>query len=90
MDLLVLGTHLLDLMRLFAGDARWCHGHVTRNGRDATVADIEVAQEEGGLIAGDDVIAQYGFDHGVLGTYECGRAGDGGGTPLLPDRGLWH
>ena len=83
MDLLVLGTHLLDLMRLFAGDARWCHGHVTRNGHDATVADIEVAQEEGGLIAGDDVIAQYGFDHGVLGTYECGRAGDGGGSPYF-------
>ena len=83
MDLLVLGTHLLDLMRLFAGDARWCHGHVTRNGHDATVADVEVAQEEGGLIAGDDVIAQYGFDHGVLGTYECGRAGDGGGSPYF-------
>ncbi len=83
MDLLVLGTHLLDLMRLFAGDARWCHGHVTRNGRDATVTDVEVADEEGGLIAGDDVIGQYGFDHGVLGTYECGRAGDGGGSPYF-------
>ncbi|MAG36526.1 MAG: 3-chlorobenzoate-3,4-dioxygenase, partial [Dehalococcoidia bacterium] len=83
MDLLVLGTHMLDLMRHFAGDAHWCHAHVTRNGRDATAEDVETAAEEGGLIAGDDVIAQYGFDSGVLGSYECGRAGDGGGSPYF-------
>ncbi|MGH2369510.1 MAG: Gfo/Idh/MocA family protein, partial [Chloroflexota bacterium] len=58
-DLMVLGTHMLDLMRLFAGDARWCHARVTQDGQDATPADVRPAEEEAGLIAGADLIAHY-------------------------------
>jgi predicted dehydrogenase len=82
-DLLVLGTHMLDLMRFFAGEARWCHARVVAWGRDATAADVRPADEEGGLIAGDDIVAQYGFDHGITGTYESTRSDDGGGSPYL-------
>jgi predicted dehydrogenase len=82
-DLLVLGTHLLDLMRFFAGDARWCHARVTSAGRDATAADVRPAEEEGGLVAGDDILAQYGFDGGVTGAFESTRSADGGGSPYL-------
>jgi predicted dehydrogenase len=32
-DLMVLGTHLMDLMRLLAGDARWCFARVSQAGR---------------------------------------------------------
>lgn len=77
-DLLVLGTHMLDLMRFFAGDTRWCHARVTQEGRDVALADVREADEEGGLIAGDDVVAQYGFDDGVLGTYESMQSVDEG------------
>ena len=82
-DLLVLGTHMLDLMRFFAGEARWCHARVVVNGRDATGADVRPADEEGGLIAGNDILAQYGFDRGITGTYESTRSNDGGGSPYL-------
>ncbi len=75
-DLMVLGTHMMDLMRLFAGDARWCHARVTQQGRDATPADVRPGDEGIGLIAGDDVMATYGFDHGVTGSYESTQADD--------------
>src|SRR5258707_9779546 len=32
-DLMVLGTHLMDLMRFLAGDARWCFARVWQNGK---------------------------------------------------------
>ncbi|HEX2035761.1 MAG TPA: Gfo/Idh/MocA family oxidoreductase [Chloroflexota bacterium] len=79
-DLMVLGTHLLDLMRLLAGDARWCHARVTQEGRDVGPSDAHPADEGAGLIAGDDVIAHYGFDGGVTGSYESMRAADGGSS----------
>ncbi len=82
-DLLVLGTHWLDLMRVFAGDPRWCDARVTVAGRDAIPADLHPAEENAGLVAGDDVVAQYGFDHGVTGTFESTRSDDGGGTPYF-------
>ena len=37
-DLMVLGTHCLYLMRLFAGDPLWCSARVTQDGRDITLA----------------------------------------------------
>ena len=35
-DMMVLGSHLFDLMRLFAGDPLWCHARVLARGRDIT------------------------------------------------------
>src|SRR5437763_1982888 len=55
-DLMVLGTHLLDLMRSFAGDARWCHARVCQDGRDVTPADVQPGEEAVGPVAGDDVV----------------------------------
>src|SRR2546421_7760212 len=34
-DLMVLGTHIMDLMRVFAGDARWCFATVLQGGKPA-------------------------------------------------------
>lgn len=80
-DMLVLGSHLMDLMRLHAGDARWCSARVTTNGRDATRADVSRAEKEDlGPLLGDDVMATFGFDGGVTGTFESTRAADGGGN----------
>jgi predicted dehydrogenase len=68
-DLLVLGTHLFDLMRFLAGDARWCFACVSQNGKPVTRADVRPGQENAGPVAGDHVNAVYGFDRGVLATF---------------------
>ena len=69
-DLLVLGVHLFDLMRLFAAsDPQWCTARVLQNGRDAAVADARPAGEDIGPVLGDAIDAQFAFDRGVTGTF---------------------
>lgn len=97
---LIHGTHMFDLMRWFAGDARWLHARVCvedqrpirmldraatphPGARDATLADAHEGAGELGLIAGDDIVVEVGFDHGVVGTFEAMRSGDGGGNEYL-------
>ena len=66
-DLMVLGTHLFDLMRLLAGDARWCHARILQNGKPATKSDVTQGGEGMGPVLGDWINATYGFDQGVEG-----------------------
>jgi predicted dehydrogenase len=54
-DLAVLGTHCLDLMRVFAGDPRWVFAHVTQDGREVTPRDGRQGTERVGLLAGDQI-----------------------------------
>lgn len=68
-DMIVLGTHLFDLMRLFAGDPQWCTARVTQAGRDITPADARLMKDNVGPIAGDEVSAQFGFGKGVTGSF---------------------
>lgn len=64
-DLMVLGTHYLDLMRHFAGDPAWVFADVREKGKPARVGRI--ASEPVGLVAGDDVTAMFGFGTGTHG-----------------------
>src|SRR3954471_7178085 len=64
-DLMVLGTLLFDLMRLFAGDARWCYARILQSGKPATKADVTQGGEGMGPVLGDQINATYGFDKGV-------------------------
>ncbi len=68
-DLMVLGTHLMDLMRLLVGDARWCHARIQQNGKPATKADVTQGGESMGPILGDWINATYGFDKGLEATF---------------------
>ena len=68
-DMLVLGTHMFDLMRLFAGEALWCTARVTQNGRDITRRDARTATENIGPIAGDEIEAQFGFARSVNASF---------------------
>jgi predicted dehydrogenase len=68
-DMLVLGSHLFDLIRYFAGDARWCNARVTQGGRDITPADARTVAEQIGPVAGDEIVAQFGFDNSVDATF---------------------
>lgn len=68
-DMLVLGTHLFDLMRLFAGDARRCSATIWSKGELAKHADRRKATEGIGYILGDEIEAQFEFDRGVTGSF---------------------
>lgn len=68
-DMIVLGSHLFDLMRLFAGDPQWCTARVTQAGRDITPADARVMKDNVGAIAGDEISAQFGFGKGVVASF---------------------
>jgi predicted dehydrogenase len=79
-DLMVLGTHVMDLMRFVAGDARWCHARVLQGGKPATKADVREGGEGMGPILGDHLFATYGFDRGAVGSFGSHRAKDGAGA----------
>jgi len=72
-DMLVLGSHLLDLARFFFGDPQWVFGHVTTEGRDTVPEDAHDPTEPVGRVAGDAVVALYGFADGVRGHFESRR-----------------
>jgi len=78
-DLMVLGTHILDLMRLLAGDCRWCFARVWHDGKKALPGDVRQGGEGMGPILGDRIAATYGFDNGVVGTFGTYKAKDGAG-----------
>ena len=74
MDLMVLGTHILDSMRYFAGsDVAWAHGHVTQDGHEVALADIREGDEQVGLLAGNGVSGYYVFKNGMRAYYESYR-----------------
>lgn len=79
-DLMVLGTHMLDLMRFFAGEARWVDARVTQGDRDAVPGEVRRVGDGVGLVLGDGVTATYGFDRGVTGTFHSFPAARGGGS----------
>jgi len=68
-DMMVLGSHLFDLMRLFVGDPLWCTGRVLWQGRDITLADRRLVKDNVGYVAGDQVFAQFAFSNGVNATF---------------------
>ena len=68
-DLLVLGVHLFDLMRFFAGDPPWCAARVLQNGHEITAADAHPATEDIGPVAGDEILAEFAFPTGLQGTF---------------------
>jgi predicted dehydrogenase len=97
-DLMVLGTHIMDLMRFIAGDARWCQARVGVVGKERvtpiTKADLREGGEGMGLIAGNHIAAMYGFDRGVVGhfaSFRCTRGKgeqDRFGLSILGTRGV--
>jgi len=72
-DLIVLGTHILDLFRFLAGDPQWVFGDVRTGGRPMRRADARPPSEPVGPVAGDDLLALYGFADGVRATFESRR-----------------
>jgi predicted dehydrogenase len=78
-DLMVLGTHVFDLMRYFAGDPEWVFGNVTQNGKDVDRGMARQATEPIGPIAGDDISAEFRFPGGVSGYFGSKASDDAAG-----------
>ena len=74
-DMLVLGTHLFDLIRFFAGDARECTASIWQQGRAIRIEDKRAATEKIGPVAGDDVQARFRCANGVSATFTSRREG---------------
>lgn len=73
-DLWVLGSHVMGLMRSFAGgNATSCYATVTQAGRPVAKGDVKEGAEGIGLLAGDHVQASYALPKGVTGYFASKR-----------------
>ena len=73
-DLIVLGTHILDLLTFFFGAPQSVLAEVMWQGRPIVRADrAEKTVEPIGLAAGDDVFAAFRFGGGVRGLFQSRR-----------------
>jgi len=68
-DMMVLGVHQFDLMRMFAGDPLSCSARILQGGREFNVDDARVPEENVGPVAGDEIIAHFTFSNGVEATW---------------------
>jgi predicted dehydrogenase len=74
-DLMVLGSHLCDMLRYFLGDPKWVMAHVTSNGEEITAKHVTKPTEPIGPIAGNQISAMFAFRDGIHG-YFASRAND--------------
>ena len=74
---MVLGTHMMDLMRCFAGDPRWCSAQATEGGKPVTAGNVREGAEGIGPLAGDEIHAMYRFDGPTMGYFSTHRARHG-------------
>lgn len=72
-DLMVLGTHSLDMLCFLFGHPRWVQAYVLQNGKDAGPDDARQGDEEIGPILGDHLEATYAFDGGIMATFHSHR-----------------
>ncbi len=72
-DLIVLGTHILDLQTFFFGAPTSVLADVRVNGRPATGSDRVDTVEPVGPALGDEVFASFSFPDGVRGIFESRR-----------------
>jgi len=68
-DLVVLGSHICDMMRYYLGNPRWVFAHVTNDGRDVGASDVRQPSEPIGPIAGNQIAAMFAFDNGIHGYF---------------------
>jgi len=76
-DLIVLGTHIFDMMIYFLGQPLSCMANVTVDGRKAVRTDIHEATEPLGPVIGDRIHAVYEFPKGVAGFFATVKNRDG-------------
>jgi len=78
-DLWVLGSHVMNLMHQFGGEASWCFATVTQDGHPIRKEDVQPGNEGIGPLAGDALQAMYGMQDGITGFFASRRRANGGG-----------
>ena len=74
-DMMVLGLHVFDLARLFAGEVLWCDARIRHRGKQPAIGDAkESPSDRVGPVVGDDIFALFAMDSGVNLTFRS-RAG---------------
>lgn len=74
-DLWVLGTHVLDLMRLFGGQPTSCAASVLVAGQPARPEHVAAGNEGLGPLVGDEIHAEFVLADGVTGYFDSVRGG---------------
>lgn len=74
-DLMVLGSHVCDVMRALLGDPHWVFAHVTEDGTELSAGHVREATEPIGPIAGREIAAMFAFDNGVHGYFSSKKHG---------------
>lgn len=91
-DLWVLGTHVLDLMRAFAGTPESCFATLSQAGKPVSREHVRDGNEGLGPLAGDRVDAMYRFPGGVTGYFASKKAAGGNpnrfGLRILGTKGM--
>lgn len=68
-DMIVLGTHLFDLMRFYAGEPVWCSARILAEGKEVAPPEIKRATEGIGPIIGDRIYATIAFPREVTASF---------------------
>ena len=88
-DLWVLGTHMLDLMRVFAGDVTSCFARCFEKGQPVNKSHVYNGNEGIGPLAADTIDAVYQFKNGVTGHFSSHRGhGNRFGLKVFGSRGV--
>lgn len=72
-DLWVLGTHLLDMIRVLGGNPMACYAQVLVEGHPITKKDVIQGAEGLGPLAGDHVSAMYTMPHQAMAYFQSVR-----------------
>jgi predicted dehydrogenase len=66
-----IGSHYLDAMSLFAGEAAWVFAHITNaKGHEISPRDVDQGDRDTGPVAGEHCTIQIGYRSGVTGISE--------------------
>ncbi len=76
-DMMVLGTHIMDLIRFLAGDPQCCFARVLAGGKPITKSDVREGAEGIGPLAGDTVHAAYAMRGPTMAYFDSDRARHG-------------
>jgi len=92
LDLWVLGSHLLNLATVFAGQPLACTATVLQDGHPVTRADVKEGDEGVGPLAGNEVHARFEMEQGIPVFFDsiarAGVAAAGFGIQVIGTKGV--
>jgi predicted dehydrogenase len=74
--MMVLGSHLFDMLRYFLGDPQWATAHVTTDGEEMNSRHVRQPTEPIGAVAGTQITATFAFPNGVHGYFASRAAAE--------------